>query len=176
MKSGWRWTTSRRRWSPVIVSAPMNRRWPKIPDFQSIADDPEFQRLAELTKPISQRNVYRQLDFILGKWILTSADGRRIGSAEFTAGGGGYAIVGRMRGQHARHEVYHPRVLRSGHRPVEASVAGRSGQRDPTGQPDDEFGESFVLDGETTTADGRNLLTRAEFDEAGGRHASTCRS
>jgi hypothetical protein len=135
-------------------------------DFRSIADDPEFQRLAELSKPISKRNVYRQMDFLLGQWALLSGDERRIGSAEFSAATGGYTIVGECTDntrakKYTLLAYYHPATSRW----RQTWLDDQGGVIDVTGTAD-VSGESFALEGEVATADGRTFAARVVFDEA----------
>ena len=152
MESGYRQRTDER---PVAED----------PDFHALVDDPEFQRLAELTKPVSQRDVYRQLDFILGQWTLTSPDGRRIGSAEFSASSGGYAIVGKCsdntRATNSTIMAYYePSVAQW--KQVWLDDQGSVAQL--TRQPGDD--DAIVFEGESIMADGRRAMARVILDEA----------
>lgn len=134
------------------------------PDFRSIATDPEFQRLAELTKPIFQRSVYRQFDALLDNWILQSGDGRRIGQAKFTAESGGYAIVGQINDNTRAtastvFAFYDPAT--SQWRMAWLDDHGNVSQLASQASDD----ESLRLEGDMTTADGRRLTARVVFDE-----------
>ncbi|MHB0959666.1 MAG: tetratricopeptide repeat protein [Pirellulaceae bacterium] len=123
-------------------------------DFQSIAGDPEFLRLAELTKPVSKRDVYRQLDLMIGKWRLTNSQQNRIGVVEFKVTSGGYALIGECVDD-TRHSnstwllFYEPRI--SKWRLVWLDDQGHIGQLAGSTAED----ESMVLDGEQVTPDGR---------------------
>ncbi len=64
------------------------------PDLQSLVDDPEFHRLAEFLKPVSLRNIFRRLDFLLGRWNMLGDREQRVGTMQLTAAGGGYALRG----------------------------------------------------------------------------------
>jgi tetratricopeptide (TPR) repeat protein len=135
------------------------------PGFRTIVDDPEFRRLAELTRPVSQRDVYRQLDFIVGKWSLTSTDGRPIGTAEFSASSGGYAIVGECadnaRGTTSTVVAYYEPAASQW---KQVWLDDKGTVTELTGQTNDE--ESLVFDGESIRADGHRLTARVIWDEA----------
>ncbi len=135
------------------------------PDFASLADDSEFQRLAELTKPISQRTVYRQLDFLLGRWFLDSPEGRPVGSAEFAEASGQYAIVGRCSDNTRATEstflaYYNPKTSHW----EQTWVNDQGSVTHLTGEPS--LGESWTFEGETTLSDGRCYQAQLTIDHA----------
>lgn len=135
------------------------------PDFSSIADDPEFQRLAELTKPISQRNVYRQLDFIVGRWFLDSPDGQPIGSAEFAGASGEYALVGKCAdNKRATNSIVLAYCDPATSQWQQVWVDDHGSVTRLTGQPS--YGGTLIFEGEMTTADGRSFTSRLVFDQA----------
>lgn len=64
------------------------------PDFKSLWADPEFQHLAEMLKPVSQRNVYHRFDFLIGQWKIGTANSRRVGSLIVSKGAEGFSLLG----------------------------------------------------------------------------------
>lgn len=133
-------------------------------DFRSFADDPEFLSLAELTKPVSKRDVYHQLDLMIGKWNLAGTANNRIGFAEFTSASGGCAIVGKCvdnsRSTNSTILLYYDptnlkwRLVWLDDQGNVTHLEGGTGK-----------GESLVLDGEQVTADGRRSVARTILEE-----------
>jgi len=62
-------------------------------DFASLADDPDFQRLANAAKPIAEREVYRQFDFWVGRWDVFGRNGQRVGTNVITKDEKGFLLT-----------------------------------------------------------------------------------
>jgi tetratricopeptide (TPR) repeat protein len=134
------------------------------PDFKCLADDPEFLRLAELTKPVSKREAYRQLDFLIGNWVLTSEAGSRVGIASLSEKSQGYAIIGDCIDDTQRVSstllfFYQPDLLKwrftwLTDQGSVATMTGRSAE-----------GNTFVFEGEQVMADGRQFAARCTLEE-----------
>lgn len=65
------------------------------PDLLTLQGLPEFERIAEAVRPSADRDVYRQLDFWIGKWHVYDGDGQKIGSHVITRDANGFLIVER---------------------------------------------------------------------------------
>jgi tetratricopeptide (TPR) repeat protein len=137
------------------------------PDFRSVADDPEFKRLEELTKPVSQRNVYRQFDFAIGQWNLVTEDDRRVGSIEFAAASRGYALLGKCvdntRSLHTTIVAYYEPERREW-KQLWLEQQGTIMEVAGTANDNDEM----LLEGDLLTADGRHETARVIFEEGEG--------
>ncbi len=135
------------------------------PDLKSLLDDPEFQRLAELVKPIALRNVYRRFDFLVGHWKLIGEHGERVGRLDVEQVSAGYAL----RGEYVDDTRSTTRTLFAYYDPE----VGNWHQLwlDEGGniihlQGVESDGPSFVLEGHLTTADGQRKPARATFEES----------
>jgi tetratricopeptide (TPR) repeat protein len=141
----------------------------KDPDFATLVDLPDFQHLAELTKPLSQRQVYRRLDFLIGKWSIKTPDDRRIGFVEFDVSSGGYAIVGNWmdNGRSAKSTIvayYDPAETQW--RQVWLDDQGRVIQLSGDIDTHVESGnEQVLLEGQLISADGQSVPARATLEE-----------
>ncbi len=134
------------------------------PDFKSLVDDPEFRRLAELTKPVSKRGAYRQLDFLIGHWTLTSETSSRVGSASLAEKSEGYAIVGDLVDDTQRVSstmlfFYDPVLLKWHFTWLndQGSVTQMTGSSTEN--------NVFLFEGEQITADGRHFGARCTLEE-----------
>lgn len=134
------------------------------PDFKSIVDDPEFRRLAELTKPVSKRGAYRQLDFLIGQWTLSSETFSRVGSASLDEKSEGYAIVGDCVDDTQRISstmlfFYDPELMKWHF----TWLTDQGSVTQMTGSSTED--NTFLFEGEQVTADGRHFGARCTLEE-----------
>ena len=135
------------------------------PDLVSLLDEPEFKLLAEMFKPVAQRDVYRRFDFLIGRWNLVTEDDQKIGSLVVEKKG--LTLLGE----------YTP----ESNSPLTTLVAfydpeisdWRQWWLDKRGpviqlQGDSAQDGSLVLSGHQVAADGEKILARAIYTDAEG--------
>ncbi|MBM4092599.1 MAG: hypothetical protein FJ276_24750 [Planctomycetes bacterium] len=152
------------------VEAGFRRREPieEDPDFKSLVDDPEFKELAEFVRPIGLRRVYRQFDFLLGRWYLLGSDDQRFGTFELSqAGENRFLFVGRLKDNtrvttSTMAAYFEPkdRVWKQVWVDEQGTVTQVAGKAD--------IGSALVLQGEVVTADGQRELARVTYREVEG--------
>lgn len=139
----------------------------EVEEFASLRDDPEFERLAELTKPIAKRDSYRQCDFLIGNWSLLGPEEQSVGTMEISVAESGFALVGS--GLETTRSVrwsmvafFNPELRRWRHIWLD-SHGNVIELRGATGSE-----QSLVLEGELVTADGRRHLAQSVCQELDG--------
>ncbi len=135
------------------------------PDLKSLVEDAEFQRLAELLKPVSQRDVYRRYDFLIGNWILLGEDGQRIGSLIVAQAPDGYALRGECHNDSRSSQItffaYYDPETKDWHQ-MWLDDHGNLIQLHEEPAEDD----SLVLSGHRIAADGKRTKARAIYTES----------
>lgn len=67
------------------------------PDLASLKSLPKFEQVARAARPPKDEDVYRQLDFWIGKWNVFDADGQKVGSNVITRDADGFLIIERWK-------------------------------------------------------------------------------
>ncbi len=129
------------------------------PDLKSLLGDPEFEKLAELVKPIALRNVYRRFDFLVGHWNMMGDQGQRVGSLDLEQVSAGYALRGECIDDtrsttRSIFAFYDPEI--GNWKQIWLDVRGNIIHL----QGIQSEGESFILEGYLTTADGQRKTAR----------------
>ncbi len=65
----------------------------KDADFSGLLDDPEFLECAARAQPPSSREIYRQLDFLVGHWTVATRSGETVGKSVVTVDVKGFLLT-----------------------------------------------------------------------------------
>ncbi len=134
------------------------------PDLASLVDDPEFKRLEELAKPIGLRNTYRRFDFILGKWHLVAASGRRVGTFDVASDNNGYTLLGRLVNNANSTNITIISYFEPGLGSWKQVWVDDSGTVTQLQQVEGEE-DTLVLEGGSVTSEGKHRRTRVVYTE-----------